>query len=265
MSALMFNTSAKNSYLDVLTGKASSVGNFSLGTYLNITTNASVNLFTNAYGVSVTWSAPVGGTSVLLNTSITPNVTGVAALMTWYGNGSTSYAVANGTVSTAGGGGNFIVQSTSFTASTPVPCSCVIKLPSGNGGTLFMNQSLTNAWLSAIMGATAPSMASGGTLTFYSGTQPANADTAVTTQTALGSITFATADYSSSAAGATALAASKACTPGATGTVTWCRWTKGTHVIDGSVGTTGADFIVATTSFVSGTPVNLTGATLTFP
>jgi hypothetical protein len=266
MSALVFSNNAKNNYLDTLTGKAI-MGSYALGTYIQITTNAAVNLFTNAYGTAVSFAYPVAGTSVMSTASITPNVSGAASLMTWYGNASTSYLVATGTVSAAGGGGNFIVQSTSFTASTPVPCSCVIKLPTGNGGTLFMNQALVNAWLQIITGtATAvPAMASSGTMTFYSGTQPANADTAVTTQTALGSLTFAVADYSSAATGVAVLAAAKSCTPVATGTATWARWTRGTYTIDGSVGTTGADFIVATTSFVTATPVNLTGASLTFP
>jgi hypothetical protein len=141
-----------------------------------------------------------------------------------------------------------------------------LAVPLDNGGTLKVNQALANMIaMSMIASNQAAQMASAGTFVIYDGTQPATADTAITSQNALGTYTFTTADYSSASNGASVLTGAKTITGSATGTATWARWTKGAFVIDGSVGTTGADFIVSTTSIVNGVNFSLTAATLTFP
>ena len=109
--------------------------------------------------------------------------------------------------------------------------------------------------------------ANSGTLVIYNGSQPANADTALSGQTALA--TFALANPAFAAAGGgsgstttKALNIPSAVAASATGTASWFRIYKSdavTAVADGSVGTSSADLIVATTSFVSGATVTLTG------
>ena len=52
----------------------------------------------------------------------------------------------------------------------------------------------------------------------------------------------------------------------ATGTATWFRITQSdgsTHVLDGSVGTSGSDLNLTTTSIVSGQPVSISSFTIT--
>lgn len=100
---------------------------------------------------------------------------------------------------------------------------------------------------------------------FYDGTQPATADTALSSNNLAGTLTLATADYSSAAGGSSVLATAKAVTPSDTRTVTWCRWIKGGYILDTSVGTAGTDFIVDSTSWVSGVGRSLTAATVSLP
>lgn len=116
-----------------------------------------------------------------------------------------------------------------------------------------------------------------GTIKIYDGTQAADANTAVGAQVLLATLTFgATAFGASAAAGTTpnrkATATANAITgdtsADATGTATWFRILKsdGTSVVmDGSVGTSGCDLNLATTSLVAGVDVEITSFNLSQP
>lgn len=114
-----------------------------------------------------------------------------------------------------------------------------------------------------------------GTIKVYTGSQPTDANTAVGAQTLLGTLTFsATAFPASSASGsagskvvtATANTITDDSSADATGTAAWFRVLKSdgtTVVFDGSVGTSGCDLNLASTSIVSGEDISVTSFTIT--
>lgn len=271
MSAIAFTTTYKNYYLDLITGRQTSISTALNATAypagLRISTGGGTQLI-GATGTSMAgaWTTPVAGTASL-SLSVTPTSTNTAANMSFY-SGYTASDIATGTVSTTGGGGNIIVPSTSFVNATPQTVTSVLKVPTLSGGSLNINQALANAIANTILNATnIPAMAaSGGAIKFYDGTQPTTADTALGSQTQLGSYSFAAGtDFASAAGGSVALAVAKTITVTATGTAQFFRWTKGPYTIDGSVNTTGADCIVDTTAFVNANNRSMTGLTLVFP
>lgn len=109
--------------------------------------------------------------------------------------------------------------------------------------------------------------ANSGFLRIYDGTQPADADTAITSQVLLAELTMnATAFASASAGSAAANAITADASANATGTATWFRLLKtdGTTVImDGSVGTSGANLNLNAVSIVLGANVSVTSFTVT--
>lgn len=108
----------------------------------------------------------------------------------------------------------------------------------------------------------------GGFLELYTGTQPATPDTALSGNTLLATLALsATAFGASSSATKTANAITSA-TAAATGTATFFRAYKSdatTAVIDGSVGTSGADLNLNTTSIVTGATVSVSSWTVSDP
>jgi uncharacterized glyoxalase superfamily protein PhnB len=114
-----------------------------------------------------------------------------------------------------------------------------------------------------------------GTLKIYTGSQPTDANTAVSGQTLLATLTFGSTAFGASSASGSA--GSKVVTATAnsitgdtsadnTGTAAWFRALKsnGTSIVfDGSVGTSGCDLNLATTSIVSGQEVDVTSFTIT--
>jgi hypothetical protein len=115
----------------------------------------------------------------------------------------------------------------------------------------------------------------GGFLEIYAGVQPADANTALSSNTLLsGGMTFAATAFgtpvASGAAGSrvvTATANPIVSDPSAaaTGTATWFRAYKAdgtTGVMDGSVGTAGCDLNLNTTSIVAGATVTVTSLTI---
>jgi hypothetical protein len=108
------------------------------------------------------------------------------------------------------------------------------------------------------------------TIKIYDGSQPANANTAVSTQTLLVTFTLdSTAAYGSASSGSASLDVSPAITATAvaTSTATWFRAadSDGNTVFDGSVGTSAADLIFNTVSISSGNTCELSGHTVTVP
>lgn len=100
-----------------------------------------------------------------------------------------------------------------------------------------------------------------GFLRVYDGTQPADADTAITTQVMLAQLTFgATAWAAASGASKTANAITTG-VAAATGTATWYRLFKSdgtTAVADGSVGTATSNLVLNTVSIVTSADVSVT-------
>lgn len=112
----------------------------------------------------------------------------------------------------------------------------------------------------------------GGTLNIYSGTQPADANTALSGQVLLVTLTlsataFAAAAASGSPGSKVVTAAANAITAGtaaATGTAAWFRiLTSGSAAcIDGSVGTSGCDLNLSSTAITSGAVVSVSSFTI---
>ncbi len=99
----------------------------------------------------------------------------------------------------------------------------------------------------------------------YSGTQPANADAAIT-GTLLFELTCGSPFAGASASGVLTITNPTTANASSTGTLSHGRFWKAdgtTPAMDGSAGTSSADIIVNTTSIVSGGPVAVSSATLT--
>lgn len=111
--------------------------------------------------------------------------------------------------------------------------------------------------------------ANSGKLRIYSGTQPANADTALSGNTLLAELTMNATAFGASASGvATANAITQDSAADATGTAAFFRLLESdgtTVVMDGSVGTTGADLNINSVAIQSGAAVSVTAFTVTFP
>jgi hypothetical protein len=101
-----------------------------------------------------------------------------------------------------------------------------------------------------------------GFLRVYDGTRPATGGTATNL---LAQLALSYPCAASASGGVLTLSAITSATAGATGTATWGRIvdSTGAFVADCSVGTSGADYILNTTSITSGVQVSCTSASLT--
>ena len=105
---------------------------------------------------------------------------------------------------------------------------------------------------------------SGSIIRLYDGTQPANANTAISTQTLLVSLTIA-GGFGTDSNGTITLGAVTSGTAGASGTASFFRIVKSdgtTVVMDGSVGTSGSDLNLNTTTVASSQTVSITAGTI---
>lgn len=106
-----------------------------------------------------------------------------------------------------------------------------------------------------------------GVLKIYNGTQPATADTAITTQQVLATLGFASTAFGSAVNGIlTANAITSDSDAALTGTATWFRAFQSdgtTKVLDGSAGTSGADLILNSTSIQQHAEVSVNSFVLT--
>jgi hypothetical protein len=188
--------------------------------------------------------------------------------------GSTGTALMDTPVSLSGGGGGLILDNLSSTAGVALNCTGFsIKFPKTNGGTLFLNQALSDRLVDNMtaLSTTPPQFgintAGASSISIYSGTPPADADSPAT-GTLLATWTIGSTQVFNTPAGGSAslTGALTSAAAAATGTATYARWTKtngsATFVIQGSVGTSGADFLINTTSIVSGNTYTITDATL---
>lgn len=118
---------------------------------------------------------------------------------------------------------------------------------------MSLNLKLANAAVNAEADALTAALVSG-YLRIYDGTQPATADTAISSQVLLAELRFGNPAFGSSSAGViTANAITQDSDADATGTATWFRLLKSdgtTPVLDGSVGTSSANLVLPTVSIV---------------
>lgn len=105
--------------------------------------------------------------------------------------------------------------------------------------------------------------AGAGLLRIYDGTRPATGGTATTL---LAELTFTDPAFPSASGGVlTASSITQDSSANATGTATWFRVvdSSATFVMDGSVGTSGSDLNLTTTSIVATQPVSVTSFVIT--
>ena len=129
---------------------------------------------------------------------------------------------------------------------------------------LRLLEALRNAGLDAMLGAAQ----NGGKLRIYSGDQPATPATAITDQVLLAELTLNATAWAAASGGSKAANAITGAAAIATGTAAWRRITDSagtTAYVDGSVGTSDANLIVATTAFAAGITVNVVSLTITIP
>ena len=98
----------------------------------------------------------------------------------------------------------------------------------------------------------------------YDGSQPANANTAISTQTLLAALTV-TGSFGTDSNGTLTISSVASTTAVASGTASFFRIVKSdgtTVVMDGSIGTSDADMVVNTTTITSGENVQISSGTI---
>ena len=126
---------------------------------------------------------------------------------------------------------------------------------------MALNPKLSNTAANAAADAVAV-LLNTGYLRIYDGTQPATADTAISSQTLLAELRFASTAFGSAVSGlATAFGMTADSSANATGTATWFRALKSdgsTVVCDGSVGLATSNLTLNSVSIASGVSVTVT-------
>ena len=115
---------------------------------------------------------------------------------------------------------------------------------------------------------TAINAGTAGIIELYTGSQPATADTSLSGNTKLGTLTYSATAYGASSNGViTAASITDDSSADATGTCTFARILTqggGTVIFDCDVGTSGATINLNTVSIVSGGTISITSSTITF-
>lgn len=127
-----------------------------------------------------------------------------------------------------------------------------------------LSASLANTLADAIDSA----LGNAGTIKIYTGSQPATADTAEGGATLLATFTLGSPGFGPASGGVITLQGVPLTVAAvATGTAGWFRMetSGGANILDGSVGTSGAQINLNTTSVTSGVNVTITSGTITMP
>lgn len=126
-----------------------------------------------------------------------------------------------------------------------------------------IDTTLRNAFLDAITSA----LSTSGLLKIYSGTQPTATATALGSQVLLATLPLSATAAAAAASGVLTFNAITTANAVATGTAAWFSLTTsgGTRKYEATIGTSGADITINTTSIVSGGPVACTSLTITAP
>jgi len=135
---------------------------------------------------------------------------------------------------------------------------------------LAHNLKLSNLAVNTLAeGASFSDLFDSGYLRIYDGAQPANADTAITTQTLLAELRLSATAFGAVANGVlTANAIVSDSSADATGTAAWARILKSdgtTVILDGSLGVGTFDFTLPTTTIVAGQIVSMSTGVITIP
>lgn len=120
---------------------------------------------------------------------------------------------------------------------------------------MAQNLAIRNGLLSAYAG-----FFTSGTLTIYNGTPPASADAALSGNTALTQHTFA--GFAAPSGGSMTANAIADDTVDANGTASFARLVNGSYTEQLTVGTSGAQVIVPTLTYTSGTTSSITSVTV---
>lgn len=132
-----------------------------------------------------------------------------------------------------------------------------------------MAVSLAALTANAMADAITTRIAASGKLIIYSGTVPTNADTALSGNTVLATFTLSATAFGAASGGVITLSGTPlTVAAAATGTATFFRIFKSdgtTCIAQGSVGTSGNQLNLNTTSITSGVNVTITSGTITMP
>ena len=126
---------------------------------------------------------------------------------------------------------------------------------------LQISDATANAGVNALC-----ALANGGSIKLYTGSQPANANTALGAQTLLVTLALSATAFATAVAGVATANSITAATAVASGTATWFRVYKsdGTSVVfDGTVGTSGCDLNMNSNVISSGATVGVSSLTFT--
>lgn len=272
--ATTFSPTFKNYAIDSLTGRSSTSQTIRYIQFYNgvqpadpTATPAGTAVF-SSYSASVDVNAymsqPAMGISALTSARSANATNAVSSITFARLFGTSGTAMVDCVASLSGGGGGVIVPTLNSSVGVAFQVdSFSIKMPLANS-TIMLNAVLANALVAAFANAAANIGAgSSASIKIYSGSAPASADVAAT-GTLLATFTTAAsgASWNAASAGSAALASALNVNASATGTAGYVRMEKGTYVLQGSVGTSGTDFIVDSTSLTSGNNVSLTNATI---
>lgn len=134
---------------------------------------------------------------------------------------------------------------------------------------MALSPRITAAVANAMLDAGIGIPADGGKIFIYSGTQPATGGGSLSGNTLLGTLTLGADAFPAASANVlTANAITPESSAPSGGTATWFRMTQsdGTTVLmDGSVGTSGTDLVITTTTIVLGGVITATSLTITHP
>lgn len=128
---------------------------------------------------------------------------------------------------------------------------------------MALNTQLADASANAAANAVT-ALCNSGSIKFYTGSQPANANTAVTSQTLIATLPLSATAFGTAAAGVATANAITSATAVASGTATWFRVLKSdgtTVVFDGTVGTSGCNINMGSNVISSGATVAVSSFT----
>lgn len=277
--ATTFTPAWKNAVINSLRGSASVPASAFL-TYVSCYSGAQAadpltapaGVFANtsvsqAPSIASKMTQPSGGISQLSTPSAAILNANNAATMTTariYGSDATTACIDTSATLVGGGGGVIVPTLSSSTGALFTIDFMSLKLPNANG-TLSMNDALRDALVSAVCVTQANVAAlTSASIKVYSGAAPANAN-APATGTVLwtGTTAAAGASWNAPAGGSSALASNISAAASATGTGGYVRIEKGTFILQGSIGTSGTDFVFDSITMTSGLTYALTNATIT--
>lgn len=274
--ATTFAATFKNKTIDSLTGRATTTllgyAQFYNGAQPAAPSDAPAgspvfSSYSGSVPFSTFMSQPAGGISALSQSRSAAATSAVSSITFGRLFDTSGTAQIDVVASLSGGGGGIIVPTLTSSAGIAYQVDQLsLKLPSSLG-TVYLNNNLRDALVSAWC-VTAANVAAGSSavINVYSGSVPADANAAAT-GTLLVSFTTAAAGASWNVAsgGSAALVSnlSAVASAGSATTATYARLVKGTYVLQGTVGTSGADFIMDSVTITSGNTYSITNATIT--